>query len=84
MSELNILSNKDTRRPNRRHRTVSVYDLNRGRQARHMLETNISESIRPWFQEEDPHHIGWAIKGLNNPQERGRAADFLGLLVQQD
>lgn len=84
MNELNMFSTKDARRLSGRHRTVSVYDLNRGRQARHMLETNISESIRPWFKEEDPKRIGWAIRGLNDPGKRARAADFLGLLVQQD
>lgn len=62
-------------------RKFSVHDMNTGKQARNLLEVNLSEAVRPWFKDLDSERVNRAIAALANPAKRSNAARYLGIEV---
>ncbi|WP_254872984.1 hypothetical protein [Schaalia sp. Marseille-Q2122] len=62
--------------------TVSVYDLNFDRQAKNLNASNLSDAVRPWFEDWSDASIRRAIANLNVPALRDQAAEYLGLELQ--
>lgn len=64
---------------------VSVRELLGRRQANNVLESNLRESVRPWFSEwvqaEDGARVKQALKELEEPARRAAAAAYLGLEI---
>ncbi len=64
---------------------VSVRDLVSGRQANNLLAQDLGASIRPWFSDwteaGDSPLVSRALKELDQPERRERAAAFLGLEI---
>ena len=59
--------------------TVSVHDRHSGRQANNLFADQLSEAVRPWFDDWSDAGIETAIEDLAEPDLRGAAADYLGL-----
>lgn len=62
--------------------TVSVYDLNFDRQAKNLSVSNLSDAVRPWFEDWSDASIRNAIANLDVPALRDEAAEYLGLELQ--
>ncbi|MDO5728955.1 MAG: hypothetical protein Q4P71_04945 [Actinomycetaceae bacterium] len=62
-------------------RKLSVHDMNTGKQARNLLEVNLSEAVRPWFKDLESDQVNRAIAALSNPAKRSNAARYLGIEV---
>lgn len=62
-------------------RTYSIHDIHTGKQARNLLEVNLSEAVRPWFKDTDSDRVNTAIEALANPAKRSKAARYLGIEV---
>ena len=79
--------NKFNRKRNVQHSTatVSVRDHVRGRQANNLLERDLSASVGPWFADwtssGDNPRVAQALRELDQPARRDRAAAFLGLEI---
>lgn len=64
-------------------RIFSIYDTQTSRQARNLLEANLSDAVRPWFKDVDCPRVKDAIDALANPVERSAAARYLGLELER-
>jgi len=64
-------------------RTVSVHDRQSGRQANNIVEAQLADAVRPWFDDWSDAGIRTAIEALRQPGLREAAAEYLGLdLIQ--
>ncbi len=65
--------------------TVSVRDHVSGRQANNLLEQDLGASVGPWFADwtsnGDNPRVAQAVRELDQPARRDRAAAFLGLEI---
>ncbi len=59
--------------------TVSVHDRHSGRQANNVVEDQLADAVRPWFDDWSDAGIREAIEALRQPRLREAAADYLGL-----
>lgn len=63
-------------------RLFSIYDTQTSRQARNLLESSLSEAVRPWFKDVDCQRVREAIDALSVPGKRSAAARYLGLELE--
>ena len=62
-------------------RTVSVHDTLFGRVANNLEVAQLSHAVAPWFADFHDSRIAKAIADLDEPELRGKAAEYHGLEV---